>query len=386
MERERAVLLPHLRGRLRDHGHGRRRAGGAGAGRRRAPGVAGLHVLEGSRPGGVAPPRRPGSTARACVGASVGWDDVLDDLAAVLRDTIDGPGRRRGRRCTSPPGWPTTRPGRSRPASFLGALGSSSFYSGGHRRQRAGARRRRARHRQRDDEPALGPDAPRDCSSSSAPTPSCPTATARRCPTRSTTSATTVAAAGASGWSIRGAPRARRWPTSTSRSGPGPTSSCSPHWRVRCSTAAPTTDELRDYCAAEDVDALRRRARAVHGRPGRGRRRRRRRRAARRWSTTCARTADGWRSSCGTGRDDGDRRHPRRVAALGAADRPGSLDRPGGMRFPRGALNHLRPPRAARPTSAPGPASRRSCPGSPARSRRSRWPTRSRPATSGRSS
>jgi anaerobic selenocysteine-containing dehydrogenase len=35
----------------------------------------------------------------------------------------------------------------------------------------------------------------------------------------------------------------------------------------------------------------------------------------------------------------------------------GSLDRPGGMRFPRGALSHLRPPRPPRP-AAPGPASR----------------------------
>ena len=35
----------------------------------------------------------------------------------------------------------------------------------------------------------------------------------------------------------------------------------------------------------------------------------------------------------------------------------GSLDHPGGMRFPRGALSQLRPPRAPRP-AAPGPASR----------------------------
>jgi anaerobic selenocysteine-containing dehydrogenase len=35
----------------------------------------------------------------------------------------------------------------------------------------------------------------------------------------------------------------------------------------------------------------------------------------------------------------------------------GSLDRPGGMRIPRGALSHLRPPRPPRP-SPPGPASR----------------------------
>ena len=39
----------------------------------------------------------------------------------------------------------------------------------------------------------------------------------------------------------------------------------------------------------------------------------------------------------------------------------GSLDRPGGMRFPRGALSHLRPPRRAA-TAPPGPPAVPSCP------------------------
>ena len=69
--------------------------------------------------------------------------------------------------------------------------------------------------------------------SSSAPTRSCPTATAPRSPIRSAASASTAPAAGGCGCSTRAAPRPPRSPTRTSRSGRAPTSPCSARSRAR---------------------------------------------------------------------------------------------------------------------------------------------------------
>jgi anaerobic selenocysteine-containing dehydrogenase len=115
-------------------------------------------------------------------------------------------------------------------------------------------------------------------------------------------------------------------------------------------------DELRDYCAPDDVVALRRaldpftitRAAAAAGVD----------------PETLQALVDDLRAhrnrltiACGTGAlmgTDGILVEWLRWVLLIAS---GSLDRPGGMRFSRGGLSHLRPPRPPRPP-APGPASR----------------------------
>ena len=119
------------------------------------------------------------------------------------------------------------------------------------------------------------------------------------------------------------------------------------------------TDELRDYCAPEDVDALRRalepftverapRPRPVSTSP-----------RSTRWSTTCAPIRGRVAVMCGTGAmmaTDGILVEWLRWVLLILT---GSLDRPGGMRFSRGTLH----PTASAATvgagrRAPGPASR----------------------------
>ena len=361
-----ALLLPDLRGRVRDRRDGRRRPGRAGARRRRPPGVARVHVLARAAASPAwhhrADAARPAAAARD---ATSGGTTLLDDLAAVLRDTVDGPRRRRGRALPRHrAGLRRRRPDRGGP--FLGVAREPLLLHRGHRRQRAGARRRRAGDRQRDAEPALGSDRARARSCSSAPTRSSPTVTARRCPIRSATSATTGASADACGCSTRGAPRPRRSPTSTSRSGPAPTS-C-----VLAALAGALLDRRRRRRRAPRL--LRRPTTsprcAPRSRPftidrAAAARRRRPGGARRRWSTTCARTAAALAIVVRHRRDDGDRRHPRRMAALGAAHRsPGSLDRPGGMRFHRGASE---PPAPAATDAATGaaraPPAGPSCPG-----------------------
>ena len=100
-----------------------------GARRRRPPGLARLHVLEGPRTRRVAPQRRRGSTARGSGAARSRWDEALDDLAAVVRDTVDGAGTPTRSRSTSPPAWPTTPPDRSPPARSSARSGARSFYT-----------------------------------------------------------------------------------------------------------------------------------------------------------------------------------------------------------------------------------------------------------------
>ena len=92
-------------------------------------------------------------------GREVAWDDVLDDLAAVLRDTIDGSRCRRDRAVPRHrDGLRRRRPDRGRDVPRRAR--QQLLLHRGHRRQRAGARRRRAGDRQRDDEPAVGSDHP----------------------------------------------------------------------------------------------------------------------------------------------------------------------------------------------------------------------------------
>ena len=116
-------------------------------------------------------------------GDDVSWDELLDDLGAILRDTVAAHGARRGR------ALPRHRHGvRRRRAGRGGHVPRRArkpvVLQRGHRRQRAGARGGGARHRQRDDEPAVGSDQRPASWCSSAPTPSSPTATAPPCPTR----------------------------------------------------------------------------------------------------------------------------------------------------------------------------------------------------------
>jgi anaerobic selenocysteine-containing dehydrogenase len=119
------------------------------------------------------------------------------------------------------------------------------------------------------------------------------------------------------------------------------------------------TDELRDFCTAEDVDALRN--------------------VVAPFTVARAATAAGIDASTLEALLDELRAHRGRVAVscgTGVQMSPdgilaewlkwvllivtGSLDRPGGMRFSRGTLNPMRPPRPDRvaPPPRPGPASR----------------------------
>ena len=294
-------------------------------------------------------------------------------------------GRGCGRASTSPPGWRTTRRARSRPASFLGALGSTLVLLRGHRRQRAGARGGGAGHRQRDAEPACGT---RRTPGLVPPRGHQPGGVARlrhraarpgelpaRLPSRRRAR-------------LGGRPAAHRdrgaRPTSTSPPGPGATSSCSRRWRARAARAtAPTPTS----CATTARPTTSTRCGAVLA-P---------------FTVARAATAAGIDVAALDALVDDLRAHRGRVAvscgtgALMGADGilvewlkwvllivTGSLDRPGGMRFSRGTVHPLRPPRtdghrARRARARPAAPSSR---GSPTRSRPSRSPTRSKPATS----
>ena len=238
--------------------------------------------------------------------------------------------------------------------------------------------------RQRDDEPAVGPDDAGLVAARRARTRSCRTATAPRCPIRSTTSATTGAKGG------------RLWVIDPRRT-----------------ESAALADEHLATRPGTDV------ARARRARPGGARARRRRRRAAgvlragrRRGAPTRARPVhDRARAASAADVDpDGARRTGRRpVRATAGAWRsravPASLMGSDGilvewlrwvLLIASGSLDHARrhahsPGRAAvtcaRPARRdrspfPGPRAVPSCRESPTRSPRSPSPTRSRPATS----
>ena len=295
------VVLPDLRRGVRDRGDRRRRAGGAGARRRRPPRVPWVHVLEGARPGRVAPSAGSPRPA-AAAGVEVGWDEVLDDLAGVLGSTIIGAAGPTRSRSTSPPAWPTTRPGRWRSATWLGSIGSRSFYTAATVDNAPGARRRRARGRQRDAQPGVGAGRATGCCCWSARTRSCRTATARPCPTRSATSAPSAAAAGASGCSTRGAPRRQRSPTSTWPSGPGPTSAVLAALAAALLADGADADELSDVLHRRGCRRAAHGARAVHDRRERPRPRASSAARSSASSPTCGRTAAGSRSSAAPAR------------------------------------------------------------------------------------
>jgi anaerobic selenocysteine-containing dehydrogenase len=116
------------------------------------------------------------------------------------------------------------------------------------------------------------------------------------------------------------------------------------------------TDELRDYCTPDDVDALRRVVApftVAHASE-----------VAAIDAAALEALVDDLRAhrgrlavSCGTGVQMGPDGILVEWLKWVLLIITGSLDRPGGMRFSRGTLNHMRPPRAPRPPR-PGPASR----------------------------
>ena len=358
----RALLLPDLRGGLRHHGHRRRRAGRAGARRRRASGVARLHVLARAAASPPGTTTRGGSTGPGCAVVDVGWDDALDDLAAASATSSTRRARRRRplprhrhglrrrragrvgrgwrrsgaarstprppsttRRCWWPPSWwPAT------PCSARCGTPTCAGPAAAGRHQPGGL------PRLRHDDPRPGPPPARP------PAPGRPAVGHRPAPHRD---------GGAGRRAPGGAARRRR--RGAGRAGPAP--------------PRPTghdADELDRCCDPADVDALRGSrsrpftvARAAGG--GRGRR------EAHRPPVADVRAHRGRVGRlCGTGDDHVRRRHPRRVAALGAADphrlaRPAGRDALPGRAARAGCARPARRPRrptAARPGRPAGPS------------------------------
>jgi anaerobic selenocysteine-containing dehydrogenase len=287
-------------------------------------------------------------------GHEVTWDDALDDLAATLRDTIDGSGPDAVALYLAT-GMAYDAAGQIASGTFLGALGSSSFYSAV----------------TVDNAPVLV-------------AAELVTGNALMSPRWDPTSAGLFLLVGTNPVVSHGYGTAMPDPVNylrEHRRGGGCVWVVDPR-RTESARAADhhlatrpgsdvallaalvrgllehgaDADELRDYCTADDVEALRRVVAPF----------------------TVARAA----AAAGVDEADIDaliddlRVHRGRVAVscgTGALMAPdgilvewlkwvllivtGSLDRPGGMRFSRGTLTHLRPPRAPRPPR-PGPASR----------------------------
>ena len=116
-------------------------------------------------------------------GREVAWDEVLDDLAAVLRDTIDGSGPDAVALYLAT-GMAYDAAGQIAAGTFLGALGSRSFYTAVTVDNAPVLVAAELVTGNAMLNPRLGPEQRPGCSCSSAPTRSCRTATAPRCPTR----------------------------------------------------------------------------------------------------------------------------------------------------------------------------------------------------------
>ncbi len=314
-------------------------------------------------------------------GREVAWDEALDDVAAVLRDTIDGSGPDAVALYLAT-GMAYDSAGQIATGTFFGALGSSSFYSAVTVDNAPVLVAAELVTGNAMMSPLLGPDQPR-----AAPPRRHQSGRLARLRHHAARPGELPARLP----SRRRAHLGRRSTPHRERDGgrPAPGHPAGERCRrargtgrARCSTAAPTPTSCATTARSDDVDALRR--------------------VVEPFTVARAAAAAGIDGAALDALIDDLRAHPGRVAvmcgtgALMATDGilvewlkwvllivTGSLDRPGGMRFPRGTLNPMRPPRA-RPAAAPrarpaGP----SCPGSRTRSRRSRWPTRSRPATSG---
>ncbi len=287
-------------------------------------------------------------------GRDVEWDDVLDDLAAVVRDTLDAPGADAVALYLAT-GLAYDSAGQVAAGSFLGALGSSSFYSAV----------------TVDNAPVLV-------------AAELVTGNAMMNPLWDPTTPGLLLLVGTNPVVSHGYGTTLPDPVNYLRDhrrlggrmwvlDPRRTESAAladEHLAIRPGTdvvvlaalahevleRGANDDELRDACSADDVAALRR--------------------VLAPFTVDRAATAAGidpvslhaladdlcahrgrLAISCGTGAlmgTDGILVEWLRWVLLIAS---GSLDRPGGMRIPRGAVSHLRPPRPPRP-ARPGPASR----------------------------
>ena len=290
------------------------RAGGPGTRRRRAPRLAWLHVLR--RVAGLAEWHHgPDRIDRPRVaGRDAPWAEVLDDLGDAARV------RRRRRRAGRSRALPRhrarlrLRAGRSprAPSCVRSAARPSS-------RPRPSTTRRcwwpRTSWRATRCSTRCGTRLRPGCCSSSGRTRSSPTATAPRSPTRYGTCATTGRPAARSGSSTRGARETATLADEHLAVRPGSDVAVLAAVVAALLVDGPRADEP---CRADDLDTLRARVRAVDAGPcrGRGRDRRHRRHPSDRRG---ARAPGPGRGDVRDRHDDGDRRDPRRVAALAGA-------------------------------------------------------------------
>ena len=386
-------VLPHLCGGVRDPRDGRRRRVVTKVrGDADHPGVAGLRVLEGPRAGRRGTTAPTGSTARACDGdatrpgtrRSTTSPDALGATSTTHGpDAVGALPRHRARL--------RRRPVRSPPATWLATLGSRVLLHRGHRRQRAGAGRGRSwSPGHADAQPGLGPGIA-GAARARRHQPGRLARLRHHAPRPDRATSASTASGGGQGVGDRPPPHRDRGPRRRAPRGPA---------RVA------TSRVLAAAGARALLDDVRRRGDRSSSRPRRprdaaaGARRRspssgpRPRPASTRptcaaWSPTCAQHRGRVAMMCGTGTTMCARRRARRVAALGAPHRSPARSTARAACASTTARS-AGCGRRARPAGAgvplPGPPSRPDLPRVVRSTRRWRWSTRSRPATSGRSS
>ena len=377
--------MPDLRGGVRHVRRARRRPGGPRHRRSRRPLVVRLHLLEGSRRArrSTTPPtastcRRSAATASSC---RCTWDEALDDIAALTRGIVaeHGPVAVAHYMGT---GGPLDPAGYAMGHGFFRALGTDQHYS---------ALSIDCSGKALVPQLVAGvqlmfqPDLERaTCCWPSASTPCCRTATGGCSPTRSSQLRSCGPAAARSWWSTPPDGDAPSTPTSTCRCGRAAIRLCSPSPSRRVLAQRPDAAYLAACVDAGSLERLRRavapfdrdRTAAICGVP----------------VETSTPSPPSWSTAGRVAIETGTGMTMNRSAnltewlvwALGAVT--GSLDRDGGATFNPGFLRRIedalpeRPRRPRAPRRRAGPT----CPASStARSRARRWPTRSRPATSG---